>query len=116
MSWHYFSRLVIPEALVSEPLTARLLLTENLRAIHAAGMADKDVNPVLLLDPESATATAYRFGVHRTTFDLDAILSAAGHGRRRYSGDNPERTVEFLLTTGGTGESYEDNHDMVGVA
>jgi hypothetical protein len=100
-------------------VTARAMLNDLLSAIHAAGQHDEEVLPALLLDPTSATATAYRFGVHRMAFDLDAILLAAGKDRHFTEAPVPERTVEFFLATGGTGESHEDNADvldMVGVA
>lgn len=78
-------------------VTARTVLLVLLRAIHTAGEQDKDVNPALLSNPDSATATAYRFGVHRMAFDLDDILFAAGNDRH-------------------LAESHEDNREMVGVA
>lgn len=122
---HSASRFPTPTVLdlpVHAKVTARALLILNLRAIHKAGREDEEVHPVLLLDPESATAAAYRFGVHAMAFDLDDILGVTGSDRHLLHDTDPEHTVEFLETTGGSGESHEDNadvldnRDMVGVA
>lgn len=97
-------------------VTARAVLIVLLRSIHTAGELREDVPPTLLSDPASATAIAYRFGLNGVAFDLDDILSAAGSDRHFAEVIAPERSVEFFTATGGTGESREDNRDMVGVA
>lgn len=116
MSFAYFATPAVLELPVHAPVTARALLILHLREIHAAGVAGREVNPVLMLDPESATAAAYRFGTFGMLFNLDDLLRTAPGGRRRLATPDPEHTVEFLETTGGSGESHEDNRDMVGVA
>lgn len=116
MSFEHFPTPTVPDLPVHADVTARALLILNLRDIHAAGVAGRDVNPVLLFDPATATAAAYRFGTSGQRFNLDDLFATTGEDRHLAVDPDPEHTVEFLETTGGTGKSHEDNRDMAGVA